>query len=283
MSAGPERFFKYHGLGNDFVLLDRRETAVDIDTDEARALCDRHRGIGADGVLVLLPSSRAAARMVVHNADGGIPEMCGNGLRCAVKYLVARVSPPPSTLDVETGAGVLRCRVHHPGEASEAIEIDMGPARWVADNLPSADGSPFIEAELPDAPSRRGTAVSLGNPHLVLFDAPLEEAGTLGPELEHAHGFPERTNVEWVEPEDGAFRVVVWERGVGLTQACGTGACAVAAAAVRTGRAESGSWIRVLLPGGALEVRVAADYGSVELRGDARFVFEGVVRSPGAR
>jgi diaminopimelate epimerase len=116
----------------------------------------------------------------------------------------------------------------------------------------------------------------MGNPHLVIFGIPLELAATLGPKLEHAQGFSQRTNVEFVREAGGRLEVVVWERGCGLTQACGTGACATAAAAVRTGRARAGEWIPVGLPGGALGIRVGTD-GHVSLRGDARFVYEGIV------
>jgi diaminopimelate epimerase len=276
------RFFKYHGLGNDFVVLDLRDGRADIGPEESRALCDRRRGIGADGVLALLPSERAVARMVVHNADGSIAEMCGNGLRCAVKYLLDHAPRKADQLAVETGAGVLDAKVGwRDGEVSE-IELSMGQARFLAANLPSSDGEERIDAPVPDAPGFHGTAVSMGNPHLVMFDAPASLAQTLGPKLEHAHGFSQRTNVEFARVSDGRIDVVVWERGCGLTQACGTGACATAAAAVRTGRAGAGEWLTVGLPGGDLRIRVGRDW-QVSLKGDARFVYEGVVPIPLAR
>lgn len=278
-----EPFFKYHGLGNDFVILDRRRSGEDIDDVAARALCDRRRGIGADGVLVLLPGEGTLARMVVHNADGSVPEMCGNGLRCAVKYLVDHARERPASVTVDTGAGPLTCALRYDEAGLAEIAVGMGPARWVASNLPSAGGSPFIESALPELPEVRGTAVSMGNPHLVYFDVPLERAGELGPTLEYARGFPQRTNVELARLENGGIRIVVWERGCGLTDACGTGACATVAAAVRTGRARADQWIPVWLPGGELQIRVASDFSSVELRGGATFVFDGVVSLPGAR
>ena len=280
-----ERLFKYHGIGNDFVVLDRRPGGRDIGPAESIRLCDRRRGVGADGVLVLLPSPGAAARMVVHNADGSIAEMCGNGIRCAVKYLLdlghlghpgAAPERPPS-IDVDTGAGRLRCDVSYgpDGRVSE-VEVSMGPARLRAPNLPGPD--PFIQRELPGVPGVRGTAVSMGNPHLVLFDRPPEEAGGLGPKLELHPLFPDRTNVELVEirsPRE--LRIAVWERGVGLTQACGTGACAAAAAGVVERRLPAGEWITAHLPGGALQVRVAEDLSEVRMRGPAAFVFEAEV------
>ena len=273
-----ERLFKFHGLGNDFVLLDRRVSGKDITLAQTQWLCDRHRGIGADGVLVLLPAKSSAARMVVHNVDGSVPEMCGNGLRCAVKYLADRTAPQPRTLSVETGAGTLCCALDYAQGEVSSITVAMGPARLSAPNLPSGlGGGPFLDVPLTDFGSFPATAVSMGNPHLVLWGAPVARAAEWGPKLELAPGFPERTNVEFVEPVDGGLRVVVWERGVGLTQACGTGACAAVAVGVSSGRLTAGVELPVFLPGGALHVRVRADLGEVHLRGPATFVFEAVV------
>jgi len=279
-----EPFFKYHGLGNDFVVLDRRRAASDIDARTSQALCDRRRGIGADGVLSLLPSQGAVARMVVHNADGSIAEMCGNGLRCAVKYLVDHSGERPERIDVETGAGVLACApVYGPGGVIE-VDISMGPARLVAPNLPSGvTGQPFLQAPVPGHAGLLGSAISMGNPHLVLLDRPLEEAERLGPTLERHPGFPDRTNVEFVRVDPDGLTVVVWERGCGLTQACGTGACAAATAAVLAGRLPSDAWLRVTLPGGDLNIRVPTGLSDIRLRGPVAFVFEGVVPLPADR
>ncbi|NOK20048.1 diaminopimelate epimerase [Corallococcus carmarthensis] len=279
-----ERIFKYHGLGNDFVVLDRRRTGVDIDAEQSRWLCDRRRGIGADGVLAILPSSRGLARMVVHNADGSIAEMCGNGLRCAVKYLVDQSGQHPALIDVETGAGVLTCEPGYGDGGVVGVDISMGPARLVAANLPSGTtGQPFVNAPVPGHPDLRGTAVNMGNPHLVLLDQPLEAAERLGPGLEHHPAFPDRTNVEFVRVDEDGLTVVVWERGCGLTQACGTGACASAVAAVLAERLPSNAWLRVTLPGGDLRIRVPGDLSDIRLRGPVSFVFEGVVVLPRAR
>ena len=279
----PERIFKYHGLGNDFVVLDRRQTGVDIDAELSRWLCDRRRGIGADGVLALLPSAAGLARMVVHNADGSIAEMCGNGLRCAVKYLVDHSGTRPERLLVETGAGVLSCVPGYGEGGVTEVDVSMGPARLVAPNLPSgATGQPFLNAPLPGHPGLRGSAVSMGNPHLVLLDRPLEEAEHLGPPLERHPSFPDRTNVEFVRVDPDGLTVVVWERGCGLTQACGTGACATATAAVLSRRLPADTWLRVTLPGGDLRIRVPSDLSDIRLRGPVAFVFEAVVRlAPG--
>ncbi|XXF80322.1 diaminopimelate epimerase [Myxococcaceae bacterium GXIMD 01537] len=278
MKAERDRIFKYHGLGNDFVVLDRRRTGQDIDDATSRWLCDRRLGIGADGVLSLLPSARGVARMVVHNADGSIAEMCGNGLRCAVKYLVDQSGERPERIDVETGAGVLACFPGYGDAGVSEVDISMGPARLVAPNLPSgATGQPFLDAPVPGHPGLRGHAVSMGNPHLVLLDRPLEEAVRLGPALERHPAFPDRTNVEFTRVDPDGLTVVVWERGCGLTQACGTGACAAATAAVLARRLPADAWLRVTLPGGDLSIRVPSDLSDIRLRGPVAFVFEGVV------
>ncbi|HXX32280.1 MAG TPA: diaminopimelate epimerase [Myxococcaceae bacterium] len=268
-----ERFHKYHGLGNDFVLLDRREGGGDVGPEQVRALCERRRGVGADGVLVLLPSAGADLRLAIHNADGSVPEMCGNGLRCAVVHVLERAPGRPGSLAVETGAGILSARARWDGERVAEVEVAMGPARLVAPNLPSfSTGSPFVGAPVPGTPFH-GTAVSMGNPHLVLLDAPLDQAPLWGPRLERSPGFPERTNVELLGREPPGLRVVVWERGVGLTEACGTGASAALVAAVLAGWAEPERWQEVRLPGGPLSLLVTRDLGQVTLRGPARFVF----------
>jgi diaminopimelate epimerase len=269
-----EVFFKYHGLGNDFVILDRRASGVDIDAETARRLCDRHFGIGADGVLTILPEVGAAGRMVVHNADGSIAQMCGNGLRCVVKHLAERSGGQPRSLDVTTGAGRLRCDIGWQDGHVSTVTVAMGPAQLEAPTLPG--GGPFVRKPIDGVV---GTAVSLGNPHLVLLDVPPEEAPVLGPDLERHAAFPERTNVEFVAPRAaGGLTVAVWERGVGLTLACGTGACAAVTAAALDGRVAFDAWVPVELPGGVLDVKVAEDRSQVWLRGPAAFVFEGVLR-----
>lgn len=278
MSTTAEFFFKYHGLGNDFILLDCRQSSTDIDAEFSRWICDRRKGVGADGVLCLLPSNTGLARMVVHNADGSIAEMCGNGLRCAVKYLVDHSGEKPERVEVETGAGLLSCTPGYGVDGVAEVELSMGPARLVAPNLPSgATGQPFLDAPVPGHSGLRGSAVSMGNPHLVLLDQPLEDAGRLGPGLERHPGFPERANVEFVRVDKDGLTVVVWERGCGLTQACGTGACAAAVAAVLARRLPADAWLRVTLPGGDLHIRVSSDLSDVRLRGPVAFVFTGVV------
>jgi len=267
-----EQAFKYEGLGNDFVVLDRRASGEDLTPGASRAVCDRRRGVGADGVLVLLPSARAPVRMVVHNADGSVAEMCGNGLRCVVKHLLDR-DPGRDALEVETGAGVLPARVRRSGAEVVEVELELGPARLQAPNLPPGpEGGPFVAAPVPGI-EWKGTAVSMGNPHLVLLGAPSEVVRQHGPRLEHAPGFPERTNVEAVTRAGEGLAVSVWERGAGLTDACGTGAAAAVAAARVAGWVPADVFVPVDLPGGRLAVRVSGDLQRTTLRGPARFVF----------
>lgn len=266
-----ETFFKYQGLGNDFVVLDRRASGLDIDADLSKRLCDRHFGIGADGVLTILPEPGTDGRMVVHNADGSIAEMCGNGLRCVVKYLADRAPARPHEVRVATGAGLLTSAVEWGADGADRITVAMGPALLEAPILPG--GGPFVQRTIEGVV---GTAVSMGNPHLVLLDTPPNEAGRLGPLLEVHPAFVARTNVEFVAPRpEGGLIVTVWERGVGLTLACGTGACAAVTASALAGRSPFDEWVPVQLPGGVLEIKVAADRSQVWLKGPARFVFEG--------
>ncbi len=266
-------FVKYHGLGNDFAVIDLRAAEGDLNADQVRALCDRHRGLGADGVLSLLKSSKAQAAMVVHNADGSIAEMCGNGLRCVVKHLAELQPEAINELTVETGAGVLRSTVEWHAQRVEKVTVSMGPARFEAQHLPH--GGPFISQVLDGF---RVTAVSMGNPHLVMLDAPLKDAARLGPMFERHVLFNERANVEFVQQTGPqSLKVVVWERGVGLTQACGTGACAAVAAWLQEKKVPADTFVDVALPGGVLNISVAKDFSSVLLKGPVARVFEGVV------
>lgn len=267
------RFDKLEGLGNDFVVLDERDNDAPSLSLEARvALCDRAFGVGADGVLTLLRSrDRAAAvRMHVTNADGSEPEMCGNGLRCVSRWLVERgLVPADGAHAVDTDAGVKGVRAHDDG----TFEVDMGPAAFL-DDAPQGD-----EVEAGGA-RYLGRSVSMGNPHLVL-EAPADVALALrvGPALERHPAFPQRTNVGFASPRGRAeVDLVVFERGSGLTLACGTGACAAAAAMVKAGHCTADTPIVVNLPGGPLTIVVPGNpRESVKMRGPARFVFSGAM------
>ena len=261
------RFAKLHGLGNDFVLLDLRGGGAPLAPERAVALCDRHLGIGADGVLTLLPGGGAAAggvRMLVQNADGSVPEMCGNGARCAALFLATEgcTRPGEGQVLLLTDAGPRPCSVAAPSARQGLVEVDMGIAR-----LEAPRGLPL--------PNRRADAwpVSMGNPHRVLFEEgdPLALAREFGPVLCRA----ENANIEFARKlSPQRYQVSVYERGAGLTQACGTGACAVAAAAVARGEARRGEPISVQLPGGELVLRVDGE-NRVRMQGAAALVFTG--------
>lgn len=263
-------FVKAQGLGNDFVVLDAlRPLSLPDDLPAfARLACDRRLGVGGDGLLVLERGDAAPYRMRMWNPDGSESEMCGNGLRCAAAILHER-GHAPDDMTIETGVGPLRARVGEGG-----VTVDMGLARLTRGEI-GMSGPPeetFVEVDLD---GEMATAVSMGNPHLVLFvpDVGAIDLTSRGPQLERHPLFPSRTNVHFVEilgPDEA--RVRVWERGAGATLACGTGACAVAVAGVETGRLARRSTVH--LPGGALTIEVAEDR-RVTMTGAAAVVFEG--------
>jgi diaminopimelate epimerase len=255
------RFAKYHGLGNDFVLVE----GPLVGPERARRICDRRRGVGADGVVTVLPprTPGAAAAMHVYNSDGSVAEMCGNAIRCVARHVAERRGLG-GTLRIDTDAGTKECTLHR-GERGEiaAVSVEMGPARLEGEQ-DFAIGGETLHA----------TRVSMGNPHAVLFDAPTRErAGAVGPAVERA--VEGGVNVGFARPGPAGIDLVVWERGAGLTDACGTGACAATVAAVRAGAARAGVPVEVRLPGGALWITVAPDLARVTMRGPATKVFEG--------
>lgn len=272
------RFRKMQGLGNDFLVVDRRADGTPVAAADAIRLCRRRLGVGADGVLSLLPSTAAPLAMHVTNADGSEAEMCGNGLRCVVRYATEVGLLPPSGGVVETGRGLLSCVV----EADGQIRVDMGAPVLDPSLIPvHAHGDRFVEhaLEVGDGPLQI-TAVSMGNPHAVTFvegDTDLFALARVhGPAIERHPLFPRRTNVEFARVRSAhAIDLVVWERGSGLTQACGTGACATVVAAVLTGRAPVGEDVIVHLPGGPLRVRIEPDFSRVWMTGPAETVFDG--------
>lgn len=255
-------FEKYEGLGNDFIVVEASEP---LPAAEVVALCDRHFGIGADGVLVVAESTTGArARMIVQNADGSRPEMCGNGLRCVALHLSRKEGARAADYVVETDAGPRRCEVQRDGDTG-MVRIGLGRAVAEGAYRGHVDGGEVVFER-----------ISMGNPHAVAFSGiPSQDAiDRAGPEISGA--IPGGTNVEFVaERGPRSFEVVVWERGVGRTLACGTGAGATAASLALSGRAPFGEPIEIRLPGGPLEVTVAAESLEVTLRGPARRVFGG--------
>ena len=260
------QFTKYHGLGNDFIIVDTESPAA-WTAEQARALCDRHRGIGADGVLLVgPPSGEARASMRVLNADGSEPEMCGNGLRCVALHLASADQKSQARFDVVTGAGVLGCSVDRTG-AVPRIRLAMGQAKVAPEPL------------IFDADGRRLSfdRVSTGNPHAIVFDEPFDLAAIdrFAPQV--SASIAGGSNIEFVERvAPNRLKVVVWERGVGRTEACGTGAVASAVAAAVRGYAPFGAPVQVDLPGGPLSIEVSESLHTW-LEGPAVRVFQGEV------
>ncbi|MSP60920.1 MAG: diaminopimelate epimerase [Myxococcales bacterium] len=295
------RLAKLEGCGNDFVVVDLREGGAahgahpsPNDAAAAAALCDRRFGVGGDGVLVILPPSLpgALARMRVLNADGSEAEMCGNGIRCVAKYLYERDSRLRlPEIPIETGAGILICGVTVDARRHVThVSVAMGRPRLERGEIPMDHGPSTeraVDAEINlDGRSFRFTAVSMGNPHAVVFVDGSEPLRTLaerhGKSLELHPWFPRKTNAEFARLRSPTeIELVVWERGCGITLACGTGACATAVAACLTGRARAGSEIAVALLGGTLHITVAADLSGVTMRGPADEVFEGEIELAG--
>ncbi len=288
------RFTKMHGIGNDYVYVDCFEERFPADPGElARRMSDRHFGVGGDGVIFICPSEVAAARMRMFNADGSESEMCGNGIRCVAKYVHDHGLARGEKLQIETGAGVLALDLEIAGGKVSRVRVDMGQPILAAARIPVELPGPSrdqvvdvpLEAHLKldnaddwqDAAGLdpRMTCVSMGNPHLVLYcnstrHVPLERVGPL---LENAAIFPRRINVHFVEAHSpGEVTMRTWERGSGITLACGTGASAVCVAGSLSHR--TGRKILAHLPGGDLELEWAAG-GHVYMTGSATEVFAG--------
>ncbi len=273
-------FIKYHGLGNDFLVFERGlEGARSLTRAEVVAVCDRRLGVGADGVVFARPSETAALRMELINSDGSTPEMCGNGIRCLVAYAVDHLGLTANPLPVETLAGVLDCAWSKDGSGRvDTVRVAMGRPTFDRAQIPIEGDGDALALEV-RTPSRTfvGTGVGTGNPHYVIFgDARRETAETFGPALERHRLFPRGTNVEFAEIQaPDHILLTVWERGCGLTMACGTGATATVAAAVRHGHVPADQPIRVTLPGGDLTITVSAALDAATMEGPAREVFRG--------
>ncbi|HEX4739229.1 MAG TPA: diaminopimelate epimerase [Allosphingosinicella sp.] len=258
------RFLKMHGLGNDFVIFDAREAAVEMDEARARALADRRTGIGCDQLIVLEPSDAADVRMRIWNSDGGEVESCGNASRCVATLIGGDCT-------IETAGGLLSASAN-----GSAATVDMGRPLFGWDEIPLA--YPMDTADMPVGweDLRDPAAVNVGNPHVIFFVADVDAVplDRLGPQIEQDPLFPERVNVNVASIENKTIRLRVWERGAGLTQACGTGACATAAAAIR--RKLVTSPVKVRLPGGTLTIEWAPGE-TIRMSGPAAHAFSGEV------
>ncbi len=273
------KFTKMHGLGNDYVYVETfNQSPPSNPARLAVTISDRHLGVGSDGLILIMPSERADARMRMFNADGSEGEMCGNGVRCVAKYLYDHGLARKNRVTVETSRGVLSLALEIADGKVGRVRVDMGTPILKSAEIPTLlAGDPPVDAPIHvEDRTLAATAVSMGNPHAIIYvddllGFPLE---LLGPALEHHGAFPRRVNVHIVEVVDrGEVRMRTWERGSGVTLACGTGACAVCVAGVLTGRTEQ----RILahLPGGDLDLEWPDRQGPVFMTGPATEVFHG--------
>jgi len=290
----PIEFAKYHGLGNDFILIDNRHSSEPVITPEqAVDLCDRHFGIGADGVIFALPGQNDTDyTMRIFNSDGSEPEMCGNGIRCLAKFIAdleaSEIHPQPpqgsggseskTEYRIDTGAGVIITELRSDGQ----VKVDMGVPRLLAAEIPTTLAAP--DAKVIDVPlevagkSWSVTCVSMGNPHCITFveDVSAIALETVGPQFEHNAAFPQRTNTEFIQVIRSDYvKMRVWERGAGVTLACGTGACAAVVAGVLVGKCDRATAVE--LPGGILEIEWAEVSGRIYMTGPAQRVFTGCI------
>jgi diaminopimelate epimerase len=270
-------FRKMNGLGNDFVVLDARARPIALDAEDAQRIGNRSKGVGCDQVIVMEPSEKADVFMRIFNADGSEVDACGNAARCIA--LIAAEETGRSEVSVETNAGLLKANVN----GADRITIDMGKPRFAWDEIPLAE--PFhdttgIELQIGpvDAPVlHTPSVVNVGNPHAIFWveDVDAHDLGRFGPLLENHPVFPERANISLAQVTSrNSLRLRTWERGAGLTKACGTAACAAAVAAARKGL--TGRQVTVGLPGGVLFIDWTKD-DHILMRGPAELEFEGTL------
>ena len=272
MAALP--FTKMHGLGNDFVVIDARAHPVDLTADQVRALSDRHRGIGFDQIMVIKSSDKADAGLHMANADGATVGACGNGTRCVAALLLKELQQDTITLDTVSGL------VSASAASNGLTTVDMGPARTAWLEIPVVHATDTLHLDLTHETAAGQLSdpvgVNMGNPHAVFFvdDIARYDLGSFGSEIEHHALFPERANISLAHVEGDTISLVVWERGVGLTLACGTAACAALVAAAR--RDLCGRSAYVHLPGGALQITWRED-NHVLMTGPVATSFSGTV------
>ena len=259
------QFTKMHGCGNDYIYVNTMEYPIENPTEAAIRWSDRHKGIGSDGLVLIGKSTAPEAdfSMRIFNADGSEAMMCGNASRCIGKYLYERGLTDKTDIRLITMSGVKRLLLHIVDDIVESVTVDMLEPIMENENL-------FVPALSPD----NGTFVSMGNPHYVIFTQDVDQVGETGKVLEKHPAFPQRCNIEFARVEnDGTIRTRVWERGSGITMACGTGACATAVAAFVTGR--TGPKSKVVMDGGILEIEIRESDNHVLMTGPAEFVFDG--------
>ncbi len=267
-------FEKIHGLGNDFVLVNASHLPENSNQEYeialTKSICDRHRGIGADGLIIIdqaKDSEEAIRSWRYYNADGSIAEMCGNGIRCAAKYIYEHgLSGEETKFKIETLAGDIGIEML----ANEMVRVDMGAPRSIQEKLSLEVNGLKFDYDF----------VSMGNPHAVSFFTDIEAVKHHGPAIEVHKNFPKKTNVEFAQIINPTqIKLIVWERGCGFTQACGTGACATAVAAILRGHASKDSDIAIELPGGTLIIRWDSVTDTIYMTGPAQISFIGYYNS----
>jgi diaminopimelate epimerase len=275
-------FTKYHGLGNDFILIDNRSSREPVITPEqAVQLCDRHFGIGADGVIFALPGQDGTNyTMRIFNSDGSEPEMCGNGIRCLARFIADLEGKASENVEyrIYTLAGVITPQLLSDGR----VKVDMGLPRLLAGEIPTtlcpSEQKVILQPLEVAGQSWDVTCVSMGNPHCMTFvnDVAAIPLEVIGPKFEHHEVFPQRTNTEFIEVVSSKYlKMRVWERGAGITLACGTGACASVVAGVLSGKSDRSCTVE--LPGGCLEIEWSQQDQRVYMTGPALQVFTGKI------
>ncbi|MCY3985925.1 MAG: diaminopimelate epimerase [Candidatus Dadabacteria bacterium] len=272
-------FVKSHGLGNDYIVLNSAEIDFDLGKAAIELICHRNYGVGSDGILLLVPSARGDFGLRILNPDGSEAEKSGNGLRIFAKYLYERKYASRRTFSIDTPGGLVTAEVEEKDGKVHHVTVDMGRATFRSDEIP-------VDIEEEEAVGQSlalnvgeldFTAVSVGNPHCVIFFDDIEEdlIRKLGPQIENHPVFPNRTNVQFAQVVSrDRVRIVIWERGAGYTLASGSSSCAVAAVCVKMGLTDRG--VRVEMPGGHLDINVAEDW-SITMRGEVEEVFSGTL------
>lgn len=272
------QFTKMHGAGNDYIYIDCMQAELPDLDKLSIAMSNRHKGIGADGLIAILPSATADFRMRMFNADGSEGEMCGNASRCIAKYVYEKGLTTKKIITLETLAGIKILALHFDDGSISEVTVDMGEPILEAESIPV--NAPADVVNYPIQTSAGAfyiTAVSMGNPHGVIFTKDIEniDLQLIGPEIEHNSIFPRRANIEFAEIQSGShINMRVWERGSGETQACGTGACATVVAGVILGRCDRECTLSLL--GGNLKIKWDINNNHLYMTGNAETVFEGI-------
>lgn len=273
------KFTKMHGAGNDYIYINTLKEIIESPNEAAIAWSKRHKGIGSDGLVLIGASSKADFSMRIFNADGSEALMCGNATRCIGKYLYEKELTSKTTISLETLSGIKILNLQLKNNSVETVTVDMGPSSLIEFQKDSNKTSQLVNKEISAGEyTFKGTAISMGNPHLVLFvdDLATLDIAKIGPFFEHHPDFPDRVNVEFaqiINPNE--IRMRVWERGSGITLACGTGACATAAAA--TINELTNSSVTIHMDGGSINISQNESNGHVMMTGGATTVFEGEI------